>query len=212
MLSPSQCQFWQNVFVLVLAFLFKQTIKLEEKLNILCQKAKKKRQERTVLGNMGYYHIELSPHAKQLCTIVFPWGKYECQCLTMGLCNSPEIFQERLSYVMEDLEYVQAYIENPLILTKGNFLEHLQKLATILTGLHESKHNQIVVCSSGIRIPWLLDNQKWNPTSSTEDCSNPKYFFSNKKEGTTSLKNGKLLLQHVDQMISCSCTSCCSNL
>ena len=27
--------------------------------------------------NMGYYHIELSPGDKHLCTIVLPWGKYE---------------------------------------------------------------------------------------------------------------------------------------
>jgi hypothetical protein len=27
--------------------------------------------------NMGYYHIEF--HAKSLCTIVLPWGKYEYQ-------------------------------------------------------------------------------------------------------------------------------------
>ena len=27
--------------------------------------------------NMGYYHIELSPKSKQLCTLVFPFGKYE---------------------------------------------------------------------------------------------------------------------------------------
>jgi hypothetical protein len=27
--------------------------------------------------NMGYYHIEHSPHAKQLYTIVLPWVKYE---------------------------------------------------------------------------------------------------------------------------------------
>jgi hypothetical protein len=25
----------------------------------------------------GFYHIELSPHAKQLCMFVLPWGKYE---------------------------------------------------------------------------------------------------------------------------------------
>jgi hypothetical protein len=29
--------------------------------------------------NMGYYHKELSPFSKQLCTIVLPWGKYEYQ-------------------------------------------------------------------------------------------------------------------------------------
>ena len=35
--------------------------------------------------NMGYYHIELNPDAKKLCTIVMPWGKYEYQRLPMGL-------------------------------------------------------------------------------------------------------------------------------
>ena len=34
--------------------------------------------------NMGYYHIELSPASKQLCTLVFPFGKYEMQRLPMG--------------------------------------------------------------------------------------------------------------------------------
>jgi hypothetical protein len=29
--------------------------------------------------NMGYYHIELSPDAKKLCTIVLPFGKFEYQ-------------------------------------------------------------------------------------------------------------------------------------
>ena len=31
--------------------------------------------------NMGYYHIELSDSAKELCTITTQWGKYEYQRL-----------------------------------------------------------------------------------------------------------------------------------
>jgi hypothetical protein len=59
---------------------------------------------------MGYYHIELSPHSKRLCTnIVLPWGKYEYQRLPMGLCNSPDIFQEKMSSLMQGLEYVRTY-------------------------------------------------------------------------------------------------------
>jgi hypothetical protein len=27
--------------------------------------------------NMGYYHIKLDDDAQNLCTIVFPWGKYK---------------------------------------------------------------------------------------------------------------------------------------
>ena len=31
--------------------------------------------------NMGYYHLEIHPESKHLCTIVLPWGKYEYQKL-----------------------------------------------------------------------------------------------------------------------------------
>jgi hypothetical protein len=48
--------------------------------------------------NMGYYHISLTPFSKSLCTVVLPYGKYEYQRLPMGLCNSPDIFQEPLVY------------------------------------------------------------------------------------------------------------------
>jgi len=65
--------------------------------------------------NMGYYHIELSPFSKQLCTIVTPFGKYEYQRLPMGLCNSPDIFQERMYELFSDLEYVRAYIDDLLV-------------------------------------------------------------------------------------------------
>ena len=62
--------------------------------------------------NMGYYHIELSPSSKCLCTIVTPFGKYEYQRLPMGLCNSPDIFQERMYEIISDLEYVREYIDD----------------------------------------------------------------------------------------------------
>jgi hypothetical protein len=85
--------------------------------------------------NMGYYHIELSPHSKRLCTIVLPWGKYEYQRLPMGLCNSPDIFQEKMSNLMIGLEYVRTYIDDLLVITHGSFEDHLQKLGTVLNRL-----------------------------------------------------------------------------
>ena len=65
-------------------------------------------QPMTLYHNMGYYHIELSPSSKHLCTIVTPFGKYEYQRLPMGLCNSPDIFQEHMYEIFSDLEYVRV--------------------------------------------------------------------------------------------------------
>jgi len=78
--------------------------------------------------NMGYYHIELNPISRKLCTIVLPWAKYEFQRLLMGLCNSPDIFQEKMGELMADLEFVRAYIDDLIILTKDTCENHLQQL------------------------------------------------------------------------------------
>jgi hypothetical protein len=74
--------------------------------------------------NMGYYHIELSPNSKRLCTIVLPWGKYEYQKLPMGLCNSPDIFQEKMSTLMSDLEFVCTYTDDLLVMTMSTWEDH----------------------------------------------------------------------------------------
>jgi len=55
--------------------------------------------------NIGYYHILLTPRSSSLCTIVLPWGKYEYLCLPMGLCNSPDIFQKKISNLMAGLKF-----------------------------------------------------------------------------------------------------------
>lgn len=88
--------------------------------------------------NMGYYHIELSPDSKQLCTIVLPWGKYEYQRLPMGLCNSPDIFQEKMGELVQDLEYVRAYIDDLLIVTSDSFEDHVEKLKAVLQLLKDA--------------------------------------------------------------------------
>ena len=43
--------------------------------------------------NMGYYHIRISENASNLCVIILTGGKYQYKRLTMGVSNSPDIFQ-----------------------------------------------------------------------------------------------------------------------
>src|SRR5688572_26325701 len=56
----------------------------------------------------------------------------------MGLCNSPNIFQEKMSKLMSGLEFARAYLNNLLLITKGNFDELLVQLEEALTQLSEA--------------------------------------------------------------------------
>ena len=85
--------------------------------------------------NMVYYHIELSSESKELCTITTQWGKYEYQRLPMGLCNSPDIFQEKMSELLAGLDTVRVYIDDILHITKGSFEDHLEKLDEVFSRL-----------------------------------------------------------------------------
>jgi len=65
--------------------------------------------------NVGYCHVRLDPTSKQLCTVVLPFGKHECQAIPMGLCNSPDIFQEKMSELMDGLAFVRTCIDDLLL-------------------------------------------------------------------------------------------------
>ena len=52
----------------------------------------------------------------------------------MGLCNAPDIFQERMSKLMQGLEFSGAYIDDLLIISKGTFEDHLDHLEKYLLG------------------------------------------------------------------------------
>ena len=57
----------------------------------------------------------------------------------MGLCNSPDIFQEKMSELMQGLHFCQAYIDDLLVLSKqGGFKQHLINLEKVLTRLQQA--------------------------------------------------------------------------
>jgi hypothetical protein len=64
--------------------------------------------------------------------------KYTFQCLPMGLCNSPDIFQECMYEIFSDLEYVHVYIDNQLVTSCSTFEEHLQRLKLVFSQLSEA--------------------------------------------------------------------------
>ncbi len=63
--------------------------------------------------NMGYYTIRSDSDASKICTVIFPWGKYSYRRLLMGIAGSPDIFQKKVSELMESLEFVKSVLRWP---------------------------------------------------------------------------------------------------
>jgi hypothetical protein len=87
--------------------------------------------------NMGYYTIRLNPDASRICTIIFPWGKYSYKRLPMGIAGSPDIFQSKMLEIMKSLEYVRAYLDDLLCISRSSFEDHLKKLEEVLRRLRD---------------------------------------------------------------------------
>ncbi len=87
---------------------------------------------------MGYHTIRLDPDASKICMVIFPWGKYSYKRLPMGIAGSPDIFQEKMSELMESLEFVRAYIDDLLCISKLSLEDHLDKLEVVLRRLRNA--------------------------------------------------------------------------
>jgi hypothetical protein len=92
--------------------------------------------------NMGYYTIRLDPMASEMCTIIFPWGQYSHKRLPMGFGGLADIFQAQIMDLMASLEFLRAYMDDLLIITRQTLDKHLQKMVTVLTRL----------CDAGLKV------------------------------------------------------------
>ena len=77
---------------------------------------------------MWYCHIRLRKDASNICTIILPRGKYRYKLLTMGVSNSPENFQDKTNEMFCGFEFIRSYIDDMLMITKGDCSNHLEKL------------------------------------------------------------------------------------
>ena len=77
--------------------------------------------------------------------------------LLMGLCNSPDIFQEKMNELFAGFNYVCAYINDLLVITKGSFEEHLKHLDTVLEKLETEgfKINATKLCLVAHELKYL---------------------------------------------------------
>ncbi len=60
----------------------------------------------------------------------------------MGIAGSPDIFQGKMSELMESLEYVRAYLYDLLCVSKLSMEDHQEKLEEVLRRL----------CNAGLKV------------------------------------------------------------
>jgi hypothetical protein len=56
----------------------------------------------------------------------------------MGIAGSSNIFQGKMSKLMETLEYVRAYLDELLCISKLSFEDHLEKIKEVLRQLRDA--------------------------------------------------------------------------
>jgi hypothetical protein len=59
----------------------------------------------------------LNSDAQNLCTIVFPWEKYKYKRLPMSINIAPDVFQNIMSKLVQEMEIVKTYLDGLLTLT-----------------------------------------------------------------------------------------------
>lgn len=85
---------------------------------------------------MQYYAFELDDEAKDLCTIVTPFGKYKYNRLPMGLKISPDVAQSIMEDILKDLD-IEIYIDDVGIFSK-TYEDHLKVMDQVLRRLQDT--------------------------------------------------------------------------
>jgi hypothetical protein len=72
---------------------------------------------------------------------------YSYKRLPIGIAGSPDIFQRKMLELIESLEYLQAYLDDLLCISRSSLEDHLEKLEVVLRRL----------CNAGLKS--MLKNQ-----------------------------------------------------
>ncbi len=92
--------------------------------------------------NMGFSTIRLDTDASKICTIICPWKNHSYKRLPMGTASSLDIFQQKMLELMESLEYVRAYLDDLICISKLSLEDLLEKLEEVLRQL----------CNAGLKV------------------------------------------------------------
>ena len=81
---------------------------------------------------MQYYTFALDEDSRNLCTIATRFGLYHYARLPMGVSTSPDIAQEIMESVLDNIDDTQVYLDD-ITAFSNNFDSHLLLIDKILS-------------------------------------------------------------------------------
>ena len=66
-------------------------------------------------ANSGYWQILLTQECAPLTTFITPFGRYFFKRLPFGITSAPEVFQKRISQILENLKGLICLMDDILV-------------------------------------------------------------------------------------------------
>ena len=85
----------------------------------------------------GFFQLPLSSESSELTTFITPFGRYKYQRVPMGTSLGPEIFQKKITELLQGLENVDAIMDD-IIVYGRNMADHDAKLNNVLHRVNEA--------------------------------------------------------------------------
>ena len=87
----------------------------------------------------GYNNVRIKEGDEWKVTFVCHRGSFEPTVMFFGLCNSPATFQTMMNEIFTDMEdVVVVYIDDIMIFTKGDLVQHQAKVKEVLQRLRDN--------------------------------------------------------------------------
>ena len=86
----------------------------------------------------GYHHIPLDKPSILKTAFNSPFGKYECIKVPFGLAQAPAYFQELMTGILKDFNFMITYLDDIIIFSKTP-QEHLSHIRKVFKKLRSAK-------------------------------------------------------------------------
>ncbi|XP_015748527.1 PREDICTED: RNA-directed DNA polymerase homolog [Acropora digitifera] len=85
----------------------------------------------------GYYHLMLHPGCDKLTIFITPFGRFYFKRLPFGLTSACEIFQRRMTELLEGIDGV-VVTQDDILVSGGTMAEHDERLNKVLRVVNDA--------------------------------------------------------------------------